>query len=114
VNTYNWQGGSGRWYELEVARAQRSWDSVGGVYMFVKPQEHPASEWGGPICLFIAKTDDFARALARHDMWAAAENMGAREIHLVTIKDEEARTRVEQDLIEAQAPLLNRSLRRVA
>jgi hypothetical protein len=115
VNTYSWQGASGRWYEHEIARAQRAWEPVGGIYMFVKPQEHPSSEWGGPICLFIAKTDDFSVALARHDMWQAAENLGAREIHLLVIKDDQVRTRVERDLLEAQCPILNRNmLRRVA
>lgn len=115
MNTYNWQGASGRWYEFEIARAQRAWEPVGGVYMFVKPPEGSALEWGGPITLFVARTDDFSKTLARHDMWQAAENLGAREIHLLVIKDDQTRARVEQDLLEAQAPILNRNmLRRVA
>ena len=96
-------------------RAQRAWELVGGVYMFVKPHDQPSLDWGGPICLFIAKTHDFSTTLMRHDMWQAAENLGAREIHLLAIKDEEARDRVARDLLEAQAPILNRNmLRRVA
>jgi hypothetical protein len=115
VNTYNWQGGSGRWYEFEIARAQRAWEPVGGVYMFVKPHDQPQLDWGGPIALFIAKTDDFSHSLLRHDMWRAAENLGAKEIHLLVVKDPQARERVEKDLLEAQAPILNRNmLRRVA
>jgi hypothetical protein len=115
VNTYSWQGASGRWYEFEIARAQRAWDPTGGIYMFVKPQEQPSLDWGGPISLFIAKTEDFSRTLARHDMWQAAENLGAREIHLLVIKDDQTRARVEKDLLEAQVPILNRNmLRRVA
>jgi hypothetical protein len=48
-------------------------------------------------------------------MWQAAENLGAREIHLLTVKDDELRVRVERDLREAQQPILNRNmLRRVA
>lgn len=115
MNTYSWQGASGRWYEFEIARAQRAWDPTGGIYMFVKPQEQPSLDWGGPISLFIAKTEDFSRTLARHDMWQAAENLGAREIHLLVIKDDQTRARVEKDLLEAQVPILNRNmLRRVA
>ncbi|MBC7769251.1 MAG: hypothetical protein H7124_10735 [Phycisphaerales bacterium] len=115
MNTYNWQGASGRWYEFEIARAQRAWEPIGGLYMFVKPTEAPALDWGGPICLFVAHTDDFSTALARHEMWQAAENLGAREIHLLMIKDDQTRQRVEKDLLEAQAPILNRNmLRRVA
>lgn len=114
MNTYNWQGESGRWYEMEIARAQRAWEPVGGVYMFVKPQEHPSSDWGGPICVFVAQTDDFSQALGQNDMWQAAHNLGAREIHLVTIKDSADRTNVETDLLSAQRPILNRTLRRVA
>lgn len=115
MNTFNWQGASGRWYEFEIARAQRDWEPVGGVYMFVKPHDQPAQDWGGPICLFIASTKDFSTTLSRHDMWQAAENLGAREIHLLTIKDEQTCDRVSKDLMEAQAPILNRNmLRRVA
>lgn len=114
MNTYNWQGAS-RWYEFEVARAQRAWEPVGGLYMFVKPHDQPSLDWGGPICLFLAKTDDFSRTLQRHDMWHAAENLGAKEIHLLVVKDEQLRAHVERDLLEAQSPILNRNmLRRVA
>jgi hypothetical protein len=115
LNTYNWQGASGRWYEFEIARAQRAWEETGGLYMFVKPPEQPSQDWGGPICLFVARTHDFAQTLTRHDMWQAAENLGAREIHLLVIKDDQTRQRVERDLLEAQQPILNRNmLRRVA
>ena len=114
-NTYNWQGACGRWYEFEVARAQRDWDPIGGIYMFVKPHDSQEAQFGGPICLFIGKTDDFSTTLARHDMWQAAENLGAREIHLIVIKHDETRGRVMKDLLEAQCPILNKSLlRRVA
>jgi hypothetical protein len=115
VNTYNWQGGSGRWYEFEIARAQRVWEPVGGLYLFVKPHDQPTLDWGGPIALYAAQTDDLSRSLARHDMWAAAENLGAKEIHLLVVKDAQTRARVEKDILEAQGPILNRNmLRRVA
>lgn len=115
MNTYNWQGACGRWYEFEVVRAQRTWEPIGGLYMFVKPHDPQALLWGGPISLFIAKTDDFAATLARHDMWQAAENLGGREIHILPIKDDQTRTRVLENLLEAQRPILNRNmLRRVA
>lgn len=112
---YSWQGASGRWYEFEVARAQRDWEAEGGLYMFVKPHDGATLQWGGPITLFIGKTDDLSTSLARHDMWQAAEHLGAREIHLLRIKDDQTRARVEKDLLEAQSPILNRNiLRRVA
>lgn len=115
MNTYKWQGGSGRWYEFEIVRAQRDWAPVGGVYMFVKPHDQPSQDWGGPISLYIAKTEDFSTTLTRHDMWRAAENLGAKEIHILVVRDAVARERVEKDLLEAQSPILNRNmLRRVA
>ncbi len=44
-----------------------------------------------------------------------SEFRGAAEIHLLAIRDEEARARVEKDILEAQTPILNRNmLRRVA
>ena len=111
---FNWQGASGRWYSFDVARAKREWDQVGGVYMFVKPNEYPSGEWGGPIVLYIAKTNDFARALERHDMWAAADQLGAKEVHILPINDDQLRLQVERDLIEAQVPYLNRQTPRRA
>jgi hypothetical protein len=123
VDTFSWQGNSGRWYEFEIVRAQRDWAQSGGVYMFVKPKDPPpqsvwggpVDHWGGPIALFIAKTEDFSKTLARHEMWQAAENLGAKEIHILSIRDPLTRQQVERDLLEAQTPILNRSmLRRVA
>jgi hypothetical protein len=115
--TNSWQGNSGRWYEFEVVRAQRDWDHVGGVYMFVKPKDpeqpsplHTVPNWGGPISVFVAKTENFALTLARHEMWRAAENLGAKEIHLMVIHDPKTRELFERDLLAAQAPILNRSV----
>ncbi len=83
--------------------------------MFVKPHDQREHEWGGPICLFVAQTDDFSRALARHDMWQAAENLGAAEIHLLAIKDAPPARGSSKDCSKAQTPILNRNmLRRVA
>jgi len=121
-DTYSWQGNSGRWYEFEVVRAQRDWDHVGGVYMFVKPKDveppnplHTIPDWGGPLCLFLAQTENFAQTLARHEMWRAAENLGAKEIHLMVVHDQRNREQFERDILEAQTPILNRTaLRRVA
>jgi hypothetical protein len=49
-------------------------------------------------------------------MWAAAENLGAKEIHILAVKDPAARERVEADVLEAQRPILNRrqTMKRVA
>jgi hypothetical protein len=112
LNTFSWQGACGRWHEFEVARVQRAWDPVGGVYMFVKPHDSVAQQWGGPIVLFLGTTDDFSVTLARHEMWQAAEHLGAKEIHLLAIKDAQTRARVEQNLLEAQAPILNQNMRK--
>ncbi|MES1200418.1 MAG: hypothetical protein ABUS57_03105 [Pseudomonadota bacterium] len=113
--SFSWQGLSGRWYDFDVARAKRAWDTLGGVYMFVKSGDYPTMEAGGPIALFVAKTNDFSQALARHEMWQAAQQLGASEIHLLVIESEALRIQVEQDLLKAQTPILNRQmLRRVA
>jgi hypothetical protein len=113
--SFSWQGASGHWYEFAVARAKRAWEAVGGLYMFVKPGDYPTMEAGGPVCLYLGSTDSFAESLARHDLWAAAQQLGAAEIHLFTLKDEGGRGRAAKDLVEAQTPILNRQmLRRVA
>ncbi len=113
--SFSWQGDSGRWYDFDVARAKRAWEPVGGIYMFVKPGDGSTMEAGGPVALFIAGTTDFSISLARHEMWAAAQQLGAAEIHLLTITNEAERARIEQDLLESHTPILNRQmLRRVA
>ena len=115
MSFYSWQGASGRWHEFDVAKAARAWEPTGGVYMFVKPHEPREHEWGGPVSLYIAKTDDFAHTLTRHDMWQAAQQLGAKEVHILAIADARARQDVEQDLLAAQTPILNRQkLRQVA
>ncbi|MGE3142092.1 MAG: hypothetical protein AB7L65_02115 [Hyphomonadaceae bacterium] len=113
--SYSWQGASGRWYEFDVARAKRAWEPTGAVYMFVKPGDYPTWEAGGPVALYIAKTANLQETLARHEMWAAAQQLGVQEIHLLLIPDEAARARAEKDLLDAHTPILNRQmLRRVA
>ena len=111
---FTWQGASGRWYDFEIVRAKRDWADIGGLYMFVKPGDYPTMEAGGPVCLFLAKTASFAQSLARHEMWTAAQHLGAAEIHLLAIADERLRAQVERDLLEAQMPILNRQMRRAA
>lgn len=105
---FSWQGKSGAWYEFDVARTKRAWDPVGGIYMFVKPGDYPTMEAGGPIALFVAHCTSFADALARHDVWAAAQGLGAAEIHLLAVADPVQRVKIEQDIIKAQGPILNR------
>jgi hypothetical protein len=113
--SFSWQGASGHWYAFEVARAKRAWDAVGGLYMFVKPGDYPTMEAGGPICLYLGTTDNFADALARHDLWAAAQQLGAAEIHLLPTKDARACARAAKDILDAHTPVLNKqTLRRVA
>lgn len=76
--------------------------------MFVKPHNQQELQWGGPIALFLAKTDDFSLSLTRNDMWQAAQHLGAAEVHLLTVADPALRERCEKDLLEAQMPILNR------
>lgn len=113
--SFSWQGDSGKWYEVDVARSKRSWDAAGGVYMFVKPSPDPTMESGGPVMLYIAHTNSFAEALARHDMWAAADQLGAKEIHLLPAPEPRTREAIFNDILAAHTPILNRQmLRRVA
>ena len=112
--SFSWQGGSGQWYEFDVARARRAWEPVGGLYMFVKPGDYPTMEAGGPICLFVAQTASFEEDLARNEAWAGAQALGAGEIHLLIEPDPNRRGRIFADLLEAQSPVLNRHMLRAA
>ena len=113
-STASWQGASGKWYEFDVARARRQWLPTGGVYMFVKPGDYPTMEAHGPVSLFVAQTESFATALSRHNYWAAAEGLGATEIHLLIVPNAEERAKIEQDLLMAQTPILNHNVRKAA
>lgn len=105
---FSWQGASGAWYSFDVARAKRVWEAVSGLYMFVKPGDYPTLEAGGPVALYLAQTGNFAQSLARHDVWGAAQALGAAEIHLLTEPDAGRRAFMEMDLVKAHTPLLNR------
>jgi hypothetical protein len=114
TSIWSWQGASGRWYEFDIARARRQWQPVGGIYMFVKPGDYPLMEAHGPVALYVAQTHSFAEALGMHQFWAAAEALGAKEIHLCVNEDMIARQVMEFDLLRAQTPILNRDQRKVA
>lgn len=115
MSLFSWQGSDGVWREFDVARSKRAWEPTGGVYMFVKPGDFPTMEAGGPVALFIDQTASFAESLARHDLWAAAQQLGAAEIHLFEEPDADQRAAIVQSLIKAHTPILNRpALRRVA
>ena len=112
---FSWQGESRRWYDFDVARSRRVWEPKGGIYMFVKPGDYPTMEAGGPVCLYIAQTQSFEGALARHAVWGAAQELGAAEIHLLEVPDPARRAAIEHDLLRSQTPILNRQeLRRSA
>jgi hypothetical protein len=111
---FSWQGKSGRWYEFEVARSKRAWEPTGGIYMFVKPGDLPSLEAGGPVCLYVAQTSNFADALSRHDVWGAAQALGAAEIHLIAIPDPGKRAMIENDLFQSHTPILNRQAMRMS
>ena len=49
-----------------------------------------------------------------HQYWAAAEALGAKEIHLFPVSDAVERQVIELDLVRAQTPILNRDQRKVA
>ena len=81
LNTFNWQGASGRWYEFEIARAQRAIGSLsGGVYMFVKPHDQPAQDWGGPITLVHRRAPRISPSTphAPRDVGKPPRNLGAK------------------------------------
>lgn len=85
-----------------------------GRALHVRETCDASQDWGGPICLFLARTEDFSATLARHDMRGKRpKNLEAREIHLLVVRDGERRAEIERDILEAQTDP-ERQLRRVA
>ena len=111
---HTWWGESGRPYRFKITLTPKGLPDQGGVYVFVQRRFvfflFP---------LYIGKAANFKNRLIGHERWWEAWwKRGATERHVLVIKKESDRARIEEDLIRRYQPrrcvvCMGRLLRRV-
>lgn len=96
--TVTWQG-----YDFKVLRPNANWADVPGVYIFAGVV---GTKWKA---FYIGETDSFKnRPINGHEQSGAAARLGATHVHALVIKNAARRTQIEEALIAAFKPPLNR------
>lgn len=94
------------WLDLtfEVHHPDRvRWNEVPGVYVFAGLDRF--REWSP---LYVGQTGSLAERLTTHEKWSEASRLGATHIHVRVVQDEESRLALEERLIHAYHPQMNR------
>ena len=96
---HTWWGESGRPYRFKITLTPKGLPDQGGVYVFVQRRFvfflFP---------LYIGKAANFKNRLIGHERWW---KRGATERHVLVIKKESDRARIEEDLIRRYQPRMN-------
>ena len=103
---HTWWGESGRPYRFKITLTPKGLPNDGGIYVFVQRRFvfflFP---------LYIGKAANFKSRLIGHERWWEAWwKRGATERHVLVLKKESDRARVEEDLIRRYQPRMNNIL----
>tara|TARA_R100000656_G_C3912677_1_gene121185 strand:+ start:174 stop:599 length:426 start_codon:yes stop_codon:yes gene_type:complete len=103
---HTWWGESGRPYRFKITLTPKGLPNDGGIYVFVQRRFvfflFP---------LYIGKAANFKSRLIGHErLWEAWWKRGATERHVLVLKKESDRARVEEDLIRRYQPRMNNIL----
>ena len=103
---HTWWGESGRPYRFKITLTPKGLPNDGGIYVFVQRRFvfflFP---------LYIGKAANFKSRLIGHERWwEAGWKRGATERHVLVLKKESDRARVEEDLIRRYQPRMNNIL----
>ena len=102
----NWCGESRSFYRFNILLTDRNIPAKGGVYVFVRRRFIFFLE---PI--YVGKAANLKSRLKKHERWGEAYwDLGATEKHILLVKDETNRRKVEEDLIRRLKPPLNKML----
>ena len=102
-----WFGASGTSYKFSVFDLRVQWNKVGGIYVMAQRTYMAGSS---VRALYIGRTNDFSIRMPQHEKWPDALFYGANEVHAMVVSTAEVRSRIEEDLIVGQAPILNEQL----
>lgn len=103
---HTWWGESGRPYRFKITLTKKGLPDDAGIYIFVQRRFvfflFP---------LYIGKAANFKSRLIGHERWWEAWwKRGATERHVLVLKKESDRARVEEDLIRRYQPRMNNIL----
>lgn len=103
---HTWRGESGRPHRFKIALTRKGVPDGGGIYIFVRRRFvfflFP---------LYIGKAANLSSRLKGHERWWEAYwKGGATEFHVMKVKKESDRQRIEEDLIRHYQPKLNNML----
>lgn len=104
MHTANWTGSSGTKYPMQITRLGGSVPSYAGVYILCRRQDHIWSTY------FVGEAEDIRNCLgeSRHLGRDCAMRQGASYVATTVVDGgQDARMRVEEDIIKAYQPPCN-------
>ena len=104
---HNWKGETRTSYRFRILLTDSSIPNAGGIYVFVRRRY---IFWLEP--LYVGKAAKLNSRLKEHERWPEAYwRRNATEKHILIVSTEEERRKVEEDLIRALNPVMNRMLK---
>lgn len=97
------KGASGRLHRFTAVRPGADFDGAPAVYAFARPG--PGGRGWTP--LFVSRTANLSKRLARHELWDDAQRLGATHVLVHQRGARDAREAVEADLLASLRPVLN-------
>ena len=93
-------------YEFKAYNAKVDWKAVpeiGGVYIFAALEES-SRKW---VPHYIGETESFAERIPRHEKWPKANELRVSHVHVLELRNQAERERIEKELRQTYTPRLN-------
>ena len=104
---HRWRGESRASYRFRILLTDKAIANQGGIYIFVRRRY---IFWLEP--LYVGKAANLKSRLKGHERWPEAYWRGhATEKHVLIEGSEDKRRKIEEDLIRALSPIMNRMLK---
>ena len=102
---YYWRSSSRKLFRFHICKPDEVLPEEGGIYIFVRCR---LLFFRKP--LYVGKAASLKSRLGSHERWEEGRKRGANERHILCVKSEEDRRRIEEDLIRHLKPKLNNML----
>lgn len=91
-------------YVFHVCDYDTDWKDAPGVYIFTGVNQK--NNW---IPVYIGETGSFSDRMAGHERWEQARRLGATHVHARVVQgDRQVRVGIQDELVQAYSPPLNR------
>lgn len=100
--TKKWSGESRDGWEFRITKNDRDIPDAGGIYIMVR-----RTCFFFTTAVYIGKAANLKSRLIGHERWIEARKHGARERHILCVRTESKRQKIEEDLIRRYKPKLN-------